>query len=69
MLGLSAKQRLKNARSLRGFTSAAAPLSLNFECAPCEESGLPRRPSEAYEYIFPSAGTTNFQPERTGAGE
>jgi len=33
---------------------------LNFELAPCEETGLPRRPSEAYEYIFPSAGTTYF---------
>jgi hypothetical protein len=35
-------------------------LSLNFELAPCEETGLRRRRSEAYEYIFPSAGTTHF---------
>ena len=33
---------------------------MNFELAPCEETGFPRRPSEAYEYVFPSAGTTLF---------
>jgi hypothetical protein len=33
---------------------------LNFELAPCDETGLGRRRSEAYEYIFPSAGTTHF---------
>lgn len=49
-----------DARSRRGSTSAAAPLSLNCELAACEETGLGRRRSEAYEYIFPIAGTTHF---------
>lgn len=52
--------RFPDARPLRGFASTAAPFGLNFELAPCEETDLRRRRSEAYEYIFPSAGTTHF---------